>query len=159
MLELSARENLTVVDLKPFWRGLRLRAAAERAEARRWFEVLSVRPRNAVELPLMAFSGGNQQKVVLGKWLRAEPSVLLLDEPTQGVDIRAKALLHELIVGAADRGSAVVVSSTDVEELASLCDRVLVMRHGRRSAELTGPRLSPDSITRACLDDSQEVTP
>lgn len=150
-MNLSARENLTVADLRPFWRSLTLRRTAERAEARMWFERLNVRPAGAWEKPLMTFSGGNQQKILFGKWLRREPSVFLLDEPTQGVDVGAKAALHRQLIRTAQEGAAVVVSSSDVDELAALCQRVLVLRAGKLVKELRDPNVTVAIISRECL--------
>jgi ribose transport system ATP-binding protein len=148
VMTMSARENLTLPDLKPFWKGGLLRRKAETSRTREWFERLSVRPANAVNDPLSIFSGGNQQKILFGKWLSQQPSVFLLDEPTQGVDVGAKADLHRELLTAADEGAAVVVSSSDLEELADLCDRVLVIVDGRINAELAGSELTEGNITR-----------
>lgn len=148
VMTMSARENLTLPDLKPFWHGLRLRRRSETKRTKEWFERLSVRPADAVNDPLSIFSGGNQQKILFGKWLSQKPSVFLLDEPTQGVDVGAKADLHRELVTAAEDGAAVVVSSSDLEELADLCDRVLVIVEGRISAQLQGSELTEGSITR-----------
>ena len=123
-------------------------AGARRRRTKEWFERLSVRPANAVDEPLSIFSGGNQQKILFGKWLSQEPTVFLLDEPTQGVDVGAKADLHRELITAAEAGAAVVVSSSDLEELADLCDRVLVIVDGRISAELAGAELTEGAITR-----------
>jgi ribose transport system ATP-binding protein len=148
VMTMSARENLTLPDLKPFWKGGLLRRRAETSRTKEWFERLSVRPANAVNDPLSIFSGGNQQKILFGKWLSQKPSVFLLDEPTQGVDVGAKADLHRELITAAEAGAAVVVSSSDLEELADLCDRVLVIVDGRISAELHGAELTEGNITR-----------
>ncbi|MGZ4246876.1 MAG: sugar ABC transporter ATP-binding protein [Solirubrobacteraceae bacterium] len=148
IMTMSARENLTLPNLKPFWKGLLLRRRSETSRTKEWFERLSVRPANAVNEPLSIFSGGNQQKILFGKWLSQEPTVFLLDEPTQGVDVGAKADLHRELITAAESGAAVVVSSSDLEELADLCDRVLVIVDGRISAELAGAELTEGSITR-----------
>ena len=96
-----------------------------------------MRPRNT-EFNMAQLSGGNQQKVVMARWLRKEPKVLLLDEPTQGVDVGAKADIHRLIDEAATAGTAVLVISTDHEELVRLCHRVLVLRKGRVVDEILG---------------------
>jgi ribose transport system ATP-binding protein len=151
VMTMSARENLTLPDLKPFWKGLRLRRGSETKRTRDWFERLSVRPANAVNDPLSIFSGGNQQKILFGKWLSQEPSVFLLDEPTQGVDVGAKADLHRELLNAAENGAAVIVSSSDLEELADLCDRVLVIVDGRIGAELKGAELTEGNITRGFM--------
>jgi ribose transport system ATP-binding protein len=148
VMTMSARENLTLPNLKPFWKGGLLRRRAETSRTKEWFDRLSVRPAGAVNDPLSIFSGGNQQKILFGKWLSQQPSVFLLDEPTQGVDVGAKADLHRELVTAAQAGAAVVVSSSDLEELADLCDRVLVIVDGRISAELRGAELTEGNITR-----------
>ena len=148
VMTMSARENLTLPDLKPFWKGLRLRRRTETKRTKEWFERLSVRPNDAVNDPLSIFSGGNQQKILFGKWLSQKPSVFLLDEPTQGVDVGAKADLHRELVTAAEDGAAVVVSSSDLEELADLCDRVLVIVDGKVSSVLEGADLTEGNITR-----------
>jgi ribose transport system ATP-binding protein len=101
---------------------------------------------------IATLSGGNQQKVVLARWLRQDPQVLILDEPTQGVDVGAKADIHALVDGCADAGAAVLVASTESEELARLCDRVLVLRAGRVVAELSGAQVSASRITAATRD-------
>ena len=157
IMEFSARENLSLSDLSPFWSGLLLRRRPERRETNSWFERLAVRPGGAVEQRLMAFSGGNQQKVLFGKWLRRRPAIFLLDEPTQGVDIGAKAALHHQLLDAAEQGAGVLVSSSDLDELAALCRRVLVLRDGRIVAELTGNRLNVANIARECLGAEREV--
>ena len=148
MMEASARENFSVVDVKRFWHKLHIDRRQERQEVQTWFNTFSVRPKGNVDLPLNAFSGGNQQKILLAKWLRCNPRVLLLDEPTQGVDIAAKAMIHRQIRMIADRGAGVIVSSSDVDEITALCDRVLVFRDGRIATILPRSSLSPGRISR-----------
>ena len=97
------------------------------------------------------FSGGNQQKGVLAKGLRNEPRLLLLDEPTQGVDVGAKAAIYELVNDAAAGGAAVLMASSDTGELASVCDRVLVMTDGIAAAEITGPDLTEERLVIEAL--------
>jgi ribose transport system ATP-binding protein len=151
IMTMSARENLTLPRLGPFWKAGVLRRRGERARTREWFSRLSVRPADAIEDPLGIFSGGNQQKILFGKWLSQEPSVFLLDEPTQGVDVGAKADLHRELEDAARAGAAIVISSSDLEELADLCDRLLVIVDGEISAELTGDQLTESRITRSFM--------
>jgi ABC-type sugar transport system ATPase subunit len=151
VMSLSVRENLTLPRLGPFRRRLgRIDARAERREADRWVEQVQLRP-PLPERALALFSGGNQQKVVLAKWLRNDPTVLLLDEPTQGVDVGAKAAIYELLARSAANGTGVLVSSSDTKELAMLCDRVLVLRDGELVAELEGAQLSEDRMIRESL--------
>ena len=151
VMTMSARENLTLPNLKPFWKGGILRRKPETSATKEWFERLSVRPANAIDDSLGIFSGGNQQKILFGKWLSQKPLVFLLDEPTQGVDVGAKADLHRELVTAATEGAAVIVSSSDLEELADLCDRVIVIVDGKISSVLEGAELTEGSITRSFM--------
>ncbi len=96
------------------------------------------------------FSGGNQQKAILAKWLQLKPAVILLDEPTQGVDVGAKQAVLDRIVKAAKDGAAVLISSVDYEDLARICDRVLVFRNGTVNAELAGTQLTKANIAAKC---------
>jgi ribose transport system ATP-binding protein len=156
IMEFSARENVTLANLAPFWaRGL-LRRRREAQEAESWFERLLVRP-PAVEAPLMTFSGGNQQKIIFAKWLRRHPAVLLLDEPTQGVDVGAKVALHRQILATAVEGTAVILTSSDVDELAALCHQVIVLRRGRVVARLRGDEITVSAISRESLGADREV--
>src|SRR5262249_8786903 len=100
---------------------------------------------------LGALSGGNQQKVLLAKWLQAEPDVVLLHEPTQGVDIASRAQIFAIVRRAADAGAAILIASSEYEDLANMCDRVLVLNRGRAVAELSGGQLTEDAIMRSCL--------
>jgi ribose transport system ATP-binding protein len=153
VMTMSARENMTLPRLGPLRRLFgRLDQREEKREVGRWIDRVEVRPAEP-ERALQLFSGGNQQKVVLAKWLRNEPKVLLLDEPTQGVDIGAKAGIFELIANAAAAGAGVLVCSSDAKELALICDRVLVMRDGRAVAQLQRSQLSEAEMVRAGLGD------
>ena len=96
-------------------------------------------------------SGGNQQKVVLGKWLLAEPKVLILDEPTRGIDVGAKFEIYQLIHQLADRGTGVLVTSSEIEELIGICDRILVMRHGEITGEFRRENFDREKILTAAL--------
>ena len=138
VLELSARENLTLPKLGPFKRLFgRLDKKAELAEVASLMSQFGVRP-GSPEQKMATFSGGNQQKIVLSKWLRNKPEVLLLEEPTQGVDIGAKAAIYAAIAAAAEAGTAVLVCSSDAKELVQLCSRVYVLREGQTARVLTG---------------------
>jgi ribose transport system ATP-binding protein len=141
----TVRENLTLADLSLFWRKGLLRPRAEKKEAGRWVETMDVRPPQT-EKVVTQLSGGNQQKVVMARWLRVAPSVLVLDEPTQGVDIGSKADIHRLVEEAAASGSAVVVCSTDADELARLATEVVVLRRGRVAERLTGKDITTERI-------------
>jgi ribose transport system ATP-binding protein len=140
--ELSARENLTLPQLRTLTGRLgAISLRRERAEALRLLQHHDVRPPRP-EQGFGLFSGGNQQKIVLARALRDGPRILLLDEPTQGVDIGAKVAIYAAIEGAAASGTAVLVSSSDAKELIRLCHRVVVMRNGRAVADLSGAELT-----------------
>lgn len=140
--QMSARENLTLPQLRTVrGAGGAISTRRERAEAERRLAAYDVRP-HRTEQRFGLFSGGNQQKIVLARWLRDDPLVLLLDEPTQGVDIGAKTTIYEAVGQAAANGTAVLVSSSDTKELLRICDRVLVLRDGRLVAELAGEALT-----------------
>jgi ribose transport system ATP-binding protein len=151
VMDLTSRENLTLPRLRDLWRPPVLRRREEVAQTGHWFSRLDVRPADAAEKPLFSLSGGNQQKVLFGKWLRCAPKVLLLDEPTQGVDIGAKAEIHRQLLAAVAAGAAAVVSSADSDELVALCHRVLVLRAGRVVAELVGDEISVAALARESL--------
>lgn len=146
---ITARESVTVSDLRHLSRAGRIRRGAEKGEVAAWFERLDVRPCDAFESLFESFSGGNRQKLVLARALRCRPAVLLLEEPSQGVDVGAQARMHREILDFAANGGGVLVSSSDTEELARLCHRVLVIRAGEIVAELTQDNISDTSISRA----------
>jgi ribose transport system ATP-binding protein len=112
----------------------------------------------SVDMPVGRLSGGNQQKVVLAKWLAARPRVLILDEPTRGVDVGARAEIHRIIRGLAAEGMAVLVISSEPDELPDLADRVLVMVEGRIARALTGAEITRADIVAASYRDSRMET-
>ena len=150
-LDLPATENISISSMRSVWSFPLLRRRTEKQIARGWFERLGVRPVKAVTSPMSSFSGGNQQKIVYGKWFQRSPSLFLLDEPTQGVDVGAKAELHKALFRAAGDGAAVLVSSTDVDELVTISDRVVVLLRGRVVATLEGRDINVHEMTRAAL--------
>ena len=155
----SARENLTLPRLSD----LRGRSGAvdgrrERAAAAKWMDRVNVLPAGFAEQRFDLFSGGNQQKIVLAKWLRLAPAVLLLDEPTQGVDAGAQSEIYDLLVAFARAGAAVVVASSDSKELATVADRVVVLREGHVSAQFEGDAVTESILVRAVVDDAHPAT-
>lgn len=153
VLELSVRENLSLATLSELNRLGVMKSVAEKAQARHWIEELSLRPPTA-EKPVREFSGGNQQKVVVGKMLATEPRVLLLDEPTRGVDVGARSELYELISQLALEGLGLIIGSSDTGELTSLADRILVFRKGGISQELHAP-FNDEEVVRYVTGASQ----
>lgn len=148
---MSVRANLTLSDLKRHRSGGLLRHGSEVEETLDWIDRLSVKTAGT-EPPIATLSGGNQQKVLFGRSLRISPSVLVLDEPTQGIDVGAKEEIHVLINSAADDGAAVLLTSTDTDELVRLSHRILIIRGGRVAAELTGAEISVAGIEKAQLE-------
>jgi ribose transport system ATP-binding protein len=146
----TVRENVTLADLSAFWRKGLLRSRAERRETERWVDALDVRPPQTESL-VTQLSGGNQQKVVMARWLRVSPTVLVLDEPTQGVDVGSKADIHRFVEEAAAGGAAVVLCSTDADELARLATEVVVLRRGKVAVRLTGAEISTEQIEQEQL--------
>jgi ribose transport system ATP-binding protein len=147
---MSVRENLTLPDI-PVARGSRwLSVRSERSIVRPLVGEVGIVPADP-ERPLASFSGGNQQKAVIARWLRLAPKVLIVDEPTQGVDVGAKAMLYASIANMAKAGCAVVLFSSDSEELAALCDRVMVMRGGRIEESIGRASLSAAAIDHLIL--------
>jgi len=159
------RRRLGLMLDKPLWEnigqirsvglaadGPSVRSGRLRERARAQIEGLRIRSRS-VDQTAGSLSGGNQQKVVFAKWLDAQPSVILLDDPTRGVDVGAKAEMHALIRSAAAAGAPVLICSTDIDELASLCDRVVVLYQGQVSAKLAGDALSTHAVLEAMNTD------
>ena len=156
LTSMTVRENMSVSVLRSFWRGW-MRHSTERRTAADLASRFQVKTAG-VESPFMSLSGGNQQKVILARWLRREPSVLLLDEPTQGVDIGARAEIYGKVRESTAHGCAVLVASSDHEELAELCHRVVVLDQGRIVAELDG-EVDASDITYAVQTHHSLETP
>jgi ribose transport system ATP-binding protein len=148
--KLPMRENITLPALRPLVRRGTINRRREREDVKEWMAKVNLVP-EMPERPFELFSGGNQQKGVIAKVLRTEPSVVILDEPTQGVDVAAKASIHALLASTAATGTGVLVCSSEADELAHLCARVLVLRDGELAAELSGEALSERSIVDASV--------
>ena len=153
LLPLSVRANLTLARLLELSRRGFLRARAETAAARALVSRLGVKCAT-VEQPVGQLSGGNQQKVVLGRWLDRDFDVLLCDEPTRGVDVAARAEIHEILRELGRTGKAVLVVSSEIEELRALCDRIVVLRAGRVTATFERKSFDQDAILAAALPES-----
>ena len=148
---MSVRANLTIADVERNTHGFRLDHNAEKTETNEWIKRLGV-VTAGTEAPISTLSGGNQQKVMMARSFRLSPEVLLVDEPTQGVDIGAKEEIHAFIDQAAAGGASVVVCSTDSAELARVCDRVIVMYRGTVAETITRESgLTAERIDRALL--------
>jgi ribose transport system ATP-binding protein len=157
LLGWSQTKNVTLADLARFERGL-LNVRAERAAAREQLRRLQTVP-DDTERIVRELSGGNQQKVVLARWLLHRCRVLLLDEPTRGVDVATKAELYRVIVDLAAEGVAVLVVSSELGELVGICSRIVVMREGEAVFEVEGERASEHELLRHAVapTDSAEL--
>jgi len=152
-LEAPIADNLALVTLRRHARSIFgwLNARTLRLEIARIRPAVRLTPTARDEAPARTLSGGNQQKVVLAKWLLAHPRILLLDEPTRGIDVGAKFEIYQLIHQLADDGAGVLIISSELEELLGLCDRLLVMRRGEIVAALPRPEFDRERILRAAL--------
>ena len=146
---LPVTDNMTLPDLASYRVGLRLRRDRMRRRTGELMSTFDVRPAEP-GFDYGALSGGNQQKALLAKWLQMSPSLILLHEPTQGVDVGARQQIFATIRAAADAGASVVCASSDYEQLAMICDRVLVFGRGRVGRELAGDDVTKDRITEQC---------
>ncbi|QEX24184.1 ABC transporter [Hypericibacter adhaerens] len=153
-LKLDGLRNVSLPIIDRFTRFGFIDTAAEREAVGQVLDRVQVQPR-ALFTRISAFSGGNQQKVAIGKWLLAESRTLLMYDPTRGVDVGTKHELYVLIRDFAKAGGAVLFYSTEIAELVNLCDRVLVMYGGRMVRELAGDEISEEAIMRAALGDAQ----
>jgi ribose transport system ATP-binding protein len=147
---LTVQDNMMMQVLGNF-RPMNLRHKLIRKKSEKLIEQYEIHP----EDPMLGFgqlSGGNQQKVLLAKWIQESPEVLILHEPTQGVDVGARQQLYRHIEKAAQKGSAVICCSSDYEQLEQICDRVLIMVKGKIVKELTGEEISKEKITQLCYE-------
>ena len=150
----SIASNLALPTFSQFSRAGIVQGAKVRSTAETYMREMDLRPFD-VNRPIVAFSGGNQQKAIIGRWLAAGAEVLLFDEPTRGVDVGAKAEIYALIERLASEGKAIVVVSSELPELFRVADRVLVMREGEISAELPRSEMTEEAIARAAIPGSQ----
>ncbi|MFD3683594.1 sugar ABC transporter ATP-binding protein [Nocardiopsis sp. NPDC058631] len=148
VMESSIDRNATATRRGPLSRLGILRPRAERDSAREWGERLELRF-GSIGDPVSTLSGGNQQKVVLAKWLSTEPEVLFVDEPTRGIDVGTKAEVHRLLSTLAGRGLAIVMVSSELPEVLGMADRVLVMHEGRVTAEIDRADADEESVMYA----------
>lgn len=151
--EVSIRENVALPRMQRFFRGGLLREGAERAWVRELVDGFGVL-HGGVDREMNTLSGGNQQKTVLAKWLAGDPDLILLHEPTQGVDVGGRFDIYRQLRDAADRGAAVVAAGESPEELAELCDRVLIVKDGALFGELRGARVEKHAIVDATLSET-----
>ncbi len=144
-LDFSLRENISLPTIRSLSRSGVIKDQAERDFAEGYLKSLSVR-HSSMDQPAKSLSGGNQQKVVLAKWLGTQPKVLILDEPTRGVDVGAKKEIYLIMNELAAAGVAIIMVSSDLPEILGMSDRVYVMREGKMSGMLTRQEATQESI-------------
>ncbi|MBT9386202.1 sugar ABC transporter ATP-binding protein [Pseudooceanicola sp. CBS1P-1] len=147
ILDMPIFQNVTLPSLGQTSKRGFTRMAEEFALARHYTERLDLRAAS-LDTRVGALSGGNQQKVVIAKWLATQPKVIILDEPTKGIDIGSKAAVHDFMSELAAEGLSVIMVSSEIPEILGMSDRVIVMREGRIAAELEGDALTPETLVR-----------
>jgi ABC-type sugar transport system ATPase subunit len=145
---MTVRENITICTLRQLAGGGVIRTGRERAAARSSIDSLAVRT-SGPEAPVTTLSGGNQQKCIIGRWLLTRPAVLLLDDPTRGVDVGAKAELYRLMDQLCRDGMAIIVTSSELPELLTVSDRILVLCEGRLTGEFSRAEATEQRIMEA----------
>jgi rhamnose transport system ATP-binding protein len=148
VLDFPIAQNVTLPILPRLFPGLLVRASTERRVAREYTQQFNVRM-TGVEQLVGALSGGNQQKVVLAKWLATKPQILILDEPTRGIDIGAKVEVHRIISELAASGLGIVLISSDLPEVLAMSDRIIVLHEGRITAEIPHERATEERVMLA----------
>ena len=143
---LSIRENTVISSLKRHLRfGIYLSEKTQREDTQHYIDAMHTKTPSQ-ETKIRSLSGGNQQKVIIGRWLLTEPEVLLLDEPTRGIDVGAKYEIYQLIIDLANKGKTVIMVSSEMPELLGVCDRILVMSGGRLAGEVDARNTSQEEI-------------
>ena len=157
MLPMTVRENLSFAALDLLARGGVIDRGAEEGLIDEMIRLLAIRTAG-LDIPVGALSGGNQQKVVIAKWLMRHPRIILLNDPTRGIDVGTKQEMYQLLRRLADAGAAIVFYSTDYDELIGCCDRVLVLYEGAVKCELAGDDLTERALIASALDiDDRDV--
>jgi len=156
VMDMSVQQNVALASLRDLRKGGLIRASAERAMTTDWAARLKIKYGRLTD-PVSMLSGGNQQKVVLAKWLGRKPAVLIVDEPTRGIDVGTKAEVHQLLTDLARNGVAVLMISSELPEILGVADRILVMREGRIAAEFSHADASEEALMTAAMG-QHEVT-
>jgi ribose transport system ATP-binding protein len=151
MLPMSVRDNLSFAALSRFSRGGIIDGAAERSAIDDVIRLLAIKA-DGTAVPAGSLSGGNQQKVVIAKWLMRKPRIILLNDPTRGIDVGTKQELYQLLRRLADEGAAIILYSTDYDELIGCCDRVLVMYDGAVTRTLVGAEITERALIGSALN-------
>jgi ribose transport system ATP-binding protein len=155
MLPMSVRDNLSFAALERFARAGVIDRSAERRAIDDMIKLLSIRTAGT-DIPVGALSGGNQQKVVIAKWLMVSPRIILLNDPTRGIDVGTKQEMYQLLRKLADSGAAILFYSTDYDELIGCCDRVFVLYDGAVKRVLEGAEITERALIGSALNITTE---
>jgi simple sugar transport system ATP-binding protein len=146
VMQQSVGKNITITTLKKLLNGLGLiNLKKMQSSVRKWIESLSISIPSE-DSPVQTLSGGNQQRVVLAKWIATQPKILILDGPTVGVDVAAKGAIHDIIRDLASKGVGIIVISDELAEVYHNCNRIIVMHKGRFTAEFNANQVTEDEI-------------
>lgn len=143
-------ENMSAPNLKKYKKGCFLDYSKQKEDSDKFCRLLNVKT-SSIYTKIEALSGGNQQKVIMAKWLIREPKVFLIDEPTRGVDVGEKAEIQKLIRQLAKSGTACIVVSSEIEEIAALCDRVLILNRGKITGEIGRAEIEKETLMEGCV--------
>ena len=134
-LDMSIKSNMTSANLKAVSKGIWIQEKQEKNLAEKYVKQLSIKIAG-IEYPISSLSGGNQQKCLLGKWLSIKPRIIIVDEPTRGIDVGAKSEIHNLLRRLANEGVGVIIISSELPEVMGVSDRVIVISEGRLAGEI-----------------------
>ncbi|HMB10800.1 ATP-binding cassette domain-containing protein, partial [Saliniramus sp.] len=148
VLQMSCRDNMTLPQVQDLTAGPFVSSGAEIAIFDQYRDRLAIKTPSWRQ-PAGVLSGGNQQKIVIGKWLSMQPRVLIVDEPTRGIDVGSKSEIHTLLRELAAQGYAVIVISSEMPEILRVSDRIVAMYHGRITREFTAAEVTEDSLVQA----------
>ena len=151
MLPMTVRENLSFAALDRLSKGGVIDRATEQSLIDDMVKLLAIKTAG-LDIPVGALSGGNQQKVVIAKWLMRQPRIILLNDPTRGIDVGTKQEMYQLLRKLADAGAAILFYSTDYDELIGCCDRVLVLYDGTIKRELVGAEITERALIASALN-------
>jgi ribose transport system ATP-binding protein len=151
MLPMSVRDNISMAAISKLTRGLIVDRGTENQRIGEMVETLAIKIGD-IDDAVATLSGGNQQKVVIGKWLMTDAGIVLLNDPTRGIDVGTKQELYQLLRSLADAGTAILFYTTDYDELVGCCDRVAIIYDGRILRELKGTEINEHNIVASSLN-------
>lgn len=150
-LHLGVKENITLANIEDLGKGFLIKRALENKKAQMWIEEMGIKT-PTVDQEVNSLSGGNQQKVVLAKWLESGSKIIILNEPTRGIDVGAKIEIYKLMQNLCEKGSAVIMISSELPEILSIADRILVMSKGKMTAQYSRKEASEENLLQsACI--------